>query len=587
MKDKKPEKIETDETAPALFTPAPFFDEVKFARAALNAVNAIVIVTDAEGRVAYVNRFCQSISGYAAADFKDRRVWDVVASDEGKLSFKSAVQRAHREKTEVEHAGDWPAKDGGTLFIRWTAAVDAPGAGGLVISTGVDITECRLTEKRLEYLANFDSLTDLPNRQYFYDRLSYTMGYSRRHGGEFALLYIDLDGFKFVNDTLGHDMGDLLLKKAAKILSESIGEKDLLSYMGGDEFMIILPAISSADYATSSAASIVEKFSLPFTLDKYECFVGASIGICLFPADGDDTDTLLKNVDMAMYQAKDMGRSTYKLFNPAMSTKAIRRLQLEGNLRKAIERNEFRIYYQAKVNLKSGDINGMEALLRWDNAQHGRISPVEFIPLAEETGLIIPIGDWVLRAACHQNVRWLKTGYPPLKMSVNLSARQFRAGNLIENIEKILRETGIPPKYLELELTEGTVMHNADKAIKTLMQIKDLGVEISVDDFGMGYSSLSYLKRFPIDTLKIDRSFVRDITVDPDDEAIVTAIIAMAHSLKLKVVAEGVETTDQLEFLRALGCDGAQGYLFSEPVDEVKFETLIRERLEIKTAAEV
>jgi diguanylate cyclase (GGDEF)-like protein/PAS domain S-box-containing protein len=577
MKGKKPEKVKIDKTV------APPFNEAQFARAALDAVNAIVIVTDSEGRVAYVNSYCQSVSGQTVVDFENRPVWDILASDDDKRSFKSAHLSARNEKTGMDHTGSWPVKDGGMLFINWTtAAIDDQGAGGFVISTGVDITECRLTEERLEYLANFDSLTDLPNRQYFYDSLSHVMGYSRRHGQEFALLYIDLDGFKFVNDTLGHDMGDLLLKKAAKLISASIGEKDSVAYMGGDEFMVILPAVTSVEHATNSAAGIVEKFSKPFTIEKYECFVGASIGICMFPSDGDDTDTLLKNVDVAMYQAKDMGRSTYQLFNPTMSTRAIRRLQLEGNLRKAIERNEFRIFYQSKVDLKTGDINGMEALLRWNNAQHGKISPVEFIPLAEETGLIIPIGDWVLRNSCIQNVRWIFKGYPPLKVSVNLSARQFRAGNLIENIEGILRETGIPPKYLELELTEGTVMHNADKAIKTLMQIKDLGVEISVDDFGMGYSSLSYLKRFPIDTLKIDRSFVRDITVDPDDEAIVTAIIAMAHSLKLKVVAEGVETTDQLEFLRALGCDSAQGYLFSEPIDEELFEALIREKLENK-----
>jgi diguanylate cyclase (GGDEF)-like protein/PAS domain S-box-containing protein len=578
---------------------APPFDEARFARAALDAVNAVVIVTDSEGRVAYVNRYCQSISGHTAGDFENSRVWDIIASDDDKCSFKSAIQSVCKKKTSVEHTGSWPIKDGGILFINWTTAaiddrsadvrsagvqgVDVRGAGVFIMSTGVDITEFKLTQERLDYLANFDSLTDLPNRQYFYDSLSHVMGHSRRHGREFALLYIDLDGFKFINDTLGHDMGDLLLKKAAKLISESIDEKDSLAYMGGDEFMVILPGVPSAQHAANSAAVIVEKFSKPFTIEKYECFVGASIGICMFPSDGDDTDTLLKNVDVAMYQAKDMGRSTYQLFNPAMSIKAIRRLQLEGNLRKAIENNEFRVFYQAKVDFKTGDINGMEALLRWNNAQYGRISPVEFIPLAEETGLIIPIGEWVLRTACLQNVRWMKKGYPPLKVSVNLSARQFRAGDLIENIEKIIRETGIPSKYLELELTEGTVMHNADKAIKTLMHIKELGVEISVDDFGMGYSSLSYLKRFPIDTLKIDRSFVSDITVDPDDEAIVTAIIAMAHSLKLKVVAEGVETAGQLEFLRALGCDSAQGYLFSEPVDEERFEALIREKSENKT----
>ncbi|MBF0465960.1 MAG: EAL domain-containing protein [Nitrospirae bacterium] len=542
--------------------------------AILDIVGALVIVSDVNGSIVRFNRMCETTTNYSFDELQGKCVWESLLRKEDVEPFKVDFAKIVDGQYPLSIENFMLTKNGQQRLITWSNTAllnEDSGQVEYVVLTGLDITERKIAEQRLQYLAHFDSLTDLPNRTLFYDRLSHTLGHSRRYNQMFALLFIDLDGFKHINDTLGHDMGDLLLKQTAKKLPNCVRDTDTVAHVGGDEFVIILPFIKKVQDAAFVAEKIIETLSEPFLLDGHDCFVGASIGISIYPSDGDDIDTLLKNSDIAMYQAKERGRSNYQFFNTEMNSRALRRLKLENNLRKALERNEFVLYYQPKINLTTGKVCAAEALIRWLNPKHGIISPVEFIPLAEETGLIIPIGEWVLRTACKESIAWQRAGYPPIVIAVNLSVKQFRAENLIKTIEDILEETQLSPELLELELTESIVMEDAEKAIKVLRNVRDKGIHVAIDDFGMGYSSLSYLKRFPICRLKIDRSFVRDITTDPDDEAISTAIIAMSHSLKLDVTAEGVETYEQLEFLRALKCDEAQGYLFSQPLPSKEF----------------
>ncbi|QWR77314.1 sensor domain-containing protein [Candidatus Magnetomonas plexicatena] len=540
----------------------------------LNIVGALVMVSDINGSIVRFNKTCETTTDYSFEELKGKCIWECLLRNEDVEQFKVDFAKIIEGHYPLSFENILLGKKGQQRLIAWSNTAllnEQSGQIEYVVMTGIDITERKIAEQRLQYLAHFDSLTDLPNRTLFYDRLSHTLGHSRRYNQMFALLFLDLDGFKHINDTLGHDMGDLLLKKIAKKLPDCVRDTDTVAHVGGDEFVVILPFIKKVQDAAMVAEKIIETISEPFSLDGHECFAGASIGISIYPSDGDDIDTLLKNSDIAMYQAKDKGRNNYQFFNSDMNVKALRRLKLENNLRKALERNEFVLYYQPKINLATGKICAAEALIRWINPQHGVISPVEFIPLAEETGLIIPIGEWVLRTACMESIAWQKAGYPPIVIAVNLSAKQFNSENLMKTIEDILDETQLTPELLELELTESIVMGDAEKAIKVLRNVRDKGIHVAIDDFGMGYSSLSYLKRFPICRLKIDRSFVRDITTDPDDEAISRAIIAMSHSLKLDVTAEGVETLEQLEFLRALKCDEAQGFLFSKPLPSKEF----------------
>ncbi|MBF0554388.1 MAG: EAL domain-containing protein [Nitrospirae bacterium] len=549
-------------------------DQQGLLTAILDIVGALVLILDKDGRVVYFNRTCEETSGYDFLEIKGKCLWDVLTREEDVESAKVNFEKILKGNYPAAYENFWNSKDGSEHLIAWsnTALVNEKSEVTYVIATGIDITERKLTEQRLQYLSYFDSLTDLPNRTLFYDRLSHVLGHSRRYNQMFALLFLDLDGFKFINNSLGHDMGDMLLKMAASRLPKCVRESDTVAHAGADEFVIILPLLERVQEVSLVADKILDAFSTPFYLDVQECFISMSIGISIYPDDGDDIDTLLKNSDVAMYQAKVKGGNSYQFYNADMNSSALRRLKLENNLRKALEKNEFVLHYQPKIDLNLWSVSGVEALIRWLNPQFGMISPVEFVPLAEETGLIIAIGEWVLRTACAQAKHWQDIGHNGILMSVNLSARQFKSQNLVLSIKNILKETGLAPESLELELTETVVMDDAEKAIKILREIKNMGIHIAIDDFGMGYSSLSYLKRFPIDCLKIDRSFVSEITTDTDDAAIATAIIAMSHSLKLKVIAEGVETDGQLEFLRALDCDEAQGYLFSKPLssDDLK-----------------
>ncbi len=425
-------------------------------------------------------------------------------------------------------------------------------------------------ERHIRYLAYNDTLTELPNRTQFTDRLNQAIGRARDEGQTFALLFLDLNRFKNVNDTLGHDAGDRLLVAAGRRIRHSVRASDCVARFGGDEFTVLLEDLSSATAESVTSQKICLALAAPFDIDGYDIYVSASIGISVYPADGTDGNTLLKHADSAMYLAKKNG-SGYEFYESGMEAAISDHVQMEGALRRAEERNELLVHYQPKQILATGALSGVEALVRWNYPKFGMISPVRFIPLAEETGLIVSIGDWVLRTACTQAKVWADAGMP-LAMAVNLSGVQLRQRNFVDSVRAVLEETGLDPAHLELEITESVLMEQAKETLSTLHQLKDLGVQLSIDDFGTGYSSLSYLKRFPVDTLKIDQSFVRDVTTDPDDAALVAGIIGLAHSLRLKVVAEGVETEEQRDFLIRCDCDSIQGYLLSQPVPAEEFE---------------
>ncbi|OGW63589.1 MAG: hypothetical protein A2V83_09510 [Nitrospirae bacterium RBG_16_64_22] len=433
------------------------------------------------------------------------------------------------------------------------------------------------SESRLNHLAHHDPLTNLPNRLLFIDRLHQAISQAQRLKNPVALLFLDLDRFKVINDTLGHTIGDQLLKEAGHRLSVIVRDGDTFARLGGDEFNIILTYMSHAQDAATVAKKLLDLLSQPFVVEGHELFITASIGITLFPTDGAEAQTLLKNADAAMYRAKEQGGNQYQFYSPIMTIKAHERLAMETGLRHALERAEFAMYYQPQVDLRTGEIVGMEALIRWLHPTWGIISPTDFIPLAEQTGMIVPIGEWVLRTACAQNKAWQSAGFPPMKMGVNLSSRQLREKDLVKMVDRVLGETGLEPRFLELELTESLIIPNAEPTIETLRDIRAMGVQIAIDDFGTGHSYLNYLKHFPVDKLKIDTSFIRNIATDPSDAAIASAIILLAHNLGLKVIAEGVETEEQMAFLRRNRCDQIQGCFFSPAVPGEAMTQFLRE----------
>jgi diguanylate cyclase (GGDEF)-like protein len=424
----------------------------------------------------------------------------------------------------------------------------------------------RRVEDMLQHQASHDRLTGLPNRMLFDDRLSLALASTHRYGEMLAVVFLDLDGFKTINDTLGHAVGDQLLKNVAERLTGCLRQGDILARWGGDEFTLLLSPISGAEDTTKIATEILNTLNVPLQLDGRELHIKASLGIALAPYDGDDADTLLKNADAAMYRAKQQGRNNYQLYTPAIGTKAQEQLVLENNLYKALERQEFRLHYQPQFNLQTGELVGMEALIRWQNQELGFISPALFIPIAEEMGLINSIGEWVLWTACAQNRAWQSLGLPPIRMAVNLSALQFQQKNLVKVIAHVLESTKLEPRYLELEITESIAMQDISLTIAVLRTLRSMGIQIAIDDFGTGYSSLSSLKHFPLDKLKIDQSFVRELVTDSYDAAIITALVALGHGLNLEVIAEGVETEEQLAFLHSIKCDAMQGYLLSRPL---------------------
>ena len=438
-----------------------------------------------------------------------------------------------------------------------------------------ELTERKRAEERLDRLAHFDTVTSLPNRYYFNERLTDAVQRANRFGEQMALLFLDLDNFKIINDTLGHHIGDELLRLVAVRLTQVLRTGDSICRIGGDEFALILPTVTDHAQAERIAAKCIEAVSGPIDIEGSEIYVTISIGISLCPQDASQASDLLKQADTAMYHAKARGKNTSQMFLPEMRGMAQKRLILETSLRRAIERNEFLLHYQPQINLASNQIVGMEALIRWQHPDLGLVSPLEFIPVAEETGLIVPIGEWVLRTACLQARVWAQCNAAPLRMAVNLSGRQFREDRLVASVLEILRETGLDPGLLELELTESTLMDAGPNTIERLNELREAGIHLAIDDFGTGYSSMSYLKRFPVGMLKIDRSFVRDLPGDADDAAITQAIIAMARSLNINVTAEGVETAAQAEFLGKAGCTLTQGFYYARPLPANEVSVLL------------
>ncbi|MBU4254769.1 MAG: EAL domain-containing protein [Acidobacteria bacterium] len=532
---------------------------------ALMDIKDSVFFTDMEDNIIYVNdAFCRTY-GYHEEEIVGKEAAVLWGKDIENEYQQSIFPKALRGglKGEFLHR-----REDGSLFpVLLSRAVIKDDRKKPIAIAGIvrDITERKLIEQQFQSLAHFDSLTCLPNRTYMMEKLSHLLVQARWNNHTLALLFIDLDHFKKINDTLGHDAGDKMLKDVASRLVECVRDSDTVARMGGDEFMIILPKITKAQDAAVIAQRVLKSFDSPFTLNGHDCMIGASIGISQYPTDGDDYESLVKNADIAMYKAKEIGGKNYQFYNPAMNMAAFHQLVLENKLRVAVENKEFVLHYQPLINLKDFRIAGMEALIRWkDPEMEDLIYSGQFIPLAEETGLIIPIGEWVLEEACRQAKRWQDAGFPSMKMAVNISGRQFRQHNMVEQVAETLRITKIDATCLELELTE-SVLLQTEVTTKVLNDINSMGVQLSIDDFGKGYSSLSYLKKLPIRKLKIDQTFVEGITQDASDREIVKAIINMSHSLNIRVLAEGVETLEQLTFLKESDCDEAQGYLFCRP----------------------
>ncbi|MCX4143421.1 EAL domain-containing protein [Paraburkholderia sp. SEWSISQ10-3 4] len=533
------------------------------------SVNAILITapSPAGNLIEYVNPAFMRITGYDPAEVigHDCRVLQRDDRDQEGVALIRQALAANREVSAVVRN----YRKDGALFWNQLFIAPVPNAEGVIthhIGVINDVTDLIRYQEQLEYQANYDSLTRLPNRNLLRDRLQHALIVAQRHHKGVAVVFIDLDGFKNVNDSLGHSVGDRLLSVVAERLARCTRTSDTVARHGGDEFVIVMTDTVDEQSLIAWMERVRASISEPVWLDGTELYVGCSMGASLFPQDGEDAETLMKKADLAMYRAKDMGRNTFQFYQPEMNASAGARMNLERRLRRALRDNEFLLHYQPQVDIVSGQIVGTEALVRWRDPEVGLVLPSLFIPVAEESGLIGPLSEWVLREACRQNKAWQDEGLPPARVSVNLSARVFQQRDIAKLVMQVLAETGLEPQYLELELTESTIMRNAEEAVLMLNELHALGIGLAIDDFGTGYSSLSYLKRFPVDRLKIDRSFVSDIGVSGDDETITSAIIALAHSLKLQVIAEGVETSAQLDFLKERACDEMQGFYFAKPM---------------------
>ena len=538
--------------------------------------HAIVSVANLTGAIVQVNDKFLEVSGYSRSELlgQDHRILN--SGTHSSAFFEELWSTVSRG--EIWRGVICNRTKSGSLYWVDSAIVPLKSANGEVmryISIRIDVTERIQSEQEMLHMATHDGLTGLANRALLRDRIHQALESDRRTHALAAVLFIDLDQFKAVNDSLGHDVGDLFLIAVAERLSASVRSEDTVARQGGDEFIVFMPRLHDVASAAVLAEKLQKALSLPYQIGERELFIGSSIGIAVFPDNGEDVETLLKNSDTAMYQVKATGRNHYLFFTPEMNQVAADHFALGSDLRRAAGRNEFLLHYQPIVGLLSGKIEAMEVLLRWQHPARGLVSPMEFIPLAEASGLIVPIGEWVLRSACLQLKAWKAQGYDAPCLAINLSAIQIHHTGIVQAIQRVLTETGVPASCFELEITEGSLMNNTAEVVATLKQLAQLGFSMAIDDFGTGYSSLSYLKRLPIDTLKIDRSFVMDIGNDTDDEAIVAAVVAMARSLQLKVIAEGVETPAQLAFLAAQGCDQYQGYLFSRPVAAAEIQSLL------------
>jgi diguanylate cyclase (GGDEF)-like protein/PAS domain S-box-containing protein len=525
-----------------------------------------ITITDTNGVIEYINPAFTAMTGFSAREALGHHP-SLVKSGRHEAQFYrqlwDALQRGQTFRDVFINR-----KKGGELYYEEktiTPLKDARGRITHYISTGKDITERMQTQERLHYLSYHDVLTELPNRLLFLEWLNHALAVDGDAGIRLAVICLDVDRFKIINDTLGHDSGDRVLLALAGLLKKCLGKGDTVARFGGDEFAVLIEHFASPSDVMTKINKILERLAHPLHIDSHDLYITVSMGIALAPDDGTDANTLLRNADAALNRAKEQGRHTYQFYSADLSHKASKRLSLETNLYRAIERREFHLCYQPQVDLETGRIMGLEALLRWRHPELGLINPLEFIPLLEDTGLIIPVGEWVLRAACTEAARWQSLTDIPLRLSVNLSGRQFNDPALHKTVGNILAETRLAPSQLELEITESVLMQNDQASMSNLDALQRLRIRIAIDDFGTGYSSLGYLKRFPVDTLKIDRSFIRDVINNHDDKTIIQAIIAMARSLQVDIIAEGVETHGQLEFLRSSGCQSAQGFLLSKP----------------------
>jgi diguanylate cyclase (GGDEF)-like protein/PAS domain S-box-containing protein len=530
-----------------------------------------MLILNAEGpdnMIEYVNPAFEQITGYSKSDVIGKGLATLYGSDITQPSlrkFQLAIQERHETQVVLRNY----RKDGSLFWneLYISPVMDEKNTVTHFICTMSDISERRKMEEQLLRQATHDTLTNLPNRSLLLDRAEQTLLSTRLNHSVFAMLFLDLDRFKLVNDSLGHNIGDELLKEVSKRLLRNIRESDTIARIGGDEFVALFPLLNNAEEVIPLAQRILKAIAKPYNIKTHELNITASVGISFYPKDGKTVEQLMKNADISMYHAKDSGRNNFKFYTNEMNERLTKRMTLESNIRVALEKDQFSLYYQPIFDLRTNRVVSVEALIRWLHPTLGMISPMDFIPLAEESGMIIPISEWVMQTAIRQNIEWQKQGIPPIRMAVNMSARQFKQPNVGKSIQKLLDDAHLESKYLELELTETMLIENANDAITILNNLKDMGVQLAIDDFGTGYSSLNYLKQFPVDKLKIDRSFVNDVNASDNDAAITKAIINLGHSLKLTVLAEGVEKQEQLNFLLENQCDQVQGYFFSKPLE--------------------
>jgi diguanylate cyclase (GGDEF)-like protein/PAS domain S-box-containing protein len=557
------------------------FVEKERAQVTLNCIGDAVACTDIAGNISFLNLVAEKMTGWSREDAADRPMAEVVRilNSASRELIANPMDRAVGQDSAVHLPANsiLVRKDGLEIPIEDSVAPihDREGRATGAVIVFRDVSTARAMAQQIAHSAEHDFLTGLPNRMLLNDRANQAIVLAPRHLKKVAILFLDLDGFKHINDSLGHPTGDKLLQSIACRLVDCVRSSDTVSRQGGDEFVVLLSEVEQSEDAAITARRMLQAVAEAHCIDHHDLHVSTSIGVSVFPDDGLDAETLIKNADTAMYQAKENGRQSYQFFKPSMNVRAVERQSIEESLRRALERKEFSLRYQPRVSLSTGKITGAEALIRWTHPLRGPVPPAKFIPVAEDCGLILPIGKWVLREACLQARAWVDAGLSLTTMAVNISALEFRHEHFLEGVFEILKDTGLDPQHLELELTESILMTHAGSTQSMLKTLRDSGVQLAVDDFGTGYSSLSYLRKFHIDALKIDQSFVRQITTGPDETSIVTAVISMGRSLKLRVVAEGVETQEELAFLQAHNCDEAQGYYFSRPVLPRQFAKLL------------
>jgi diguanylate cyclase (GGDEF)-like protein/PAS domain S-box-containing protein len=557
------------------------FAEAERVEVTLDSIGDALLSTDSSGRVTYLNRIAESMTGWSRDEAAGRPLEEVLQI------VDSTTREPAADLRERTIPGDQTAnivsnfilirRDGSEFAIEHTASPIHDRRGQVTGAAIVlrDTSAARAMSLRLSHLASHDPLTDLPNRLLLGDRLARALALAHRHQGRLAVLFLDIDRFKYINDSLGHILGDELLRAVAREVTVCVRSSDTVSRHGGDEFVVVLSELEHAEDAAMGAQKIIAALARPHKLAGHELHISVSIGISVYPDDGEDAETLLQSADTALYHAKDQGRDCFKFFKPDLNVRAVERQSIEAGLHGALDKQQFELFYQPKMNLRTGTVAGAEALIRWRHPDRGLVEPAQFVPIAEDCGLIKPIGRWVLHEACRQAQAWQDAGLPPIPVSVNISAVEFRSSGFLTNIIDVLKETRLDPRYLEIELTESVLMAHIEATSSVLHALKTLGVQLAIDDFGTGWSSLSYLNHFPIDALKVDKSFVQEITSSSSPAPIVSAVISMGKSLKHRVIAEGVETGDQLAFLRAADCGEGQGYYFSPPLVAQQFARIL------------